>query len=191
MANPHETLETFAGIKRCCSHLLLCLSSNGLALPTYLDDLLSLGVHYVTITVNAVDVNIGAQLIRFAMDEDTKLEGREAAALLLERQEQSIRLLTQKGVFVKVNTVVIPNLNANHVCDIAEKVAQWGAARMNCIPLLPVAGTAFANCKEPEPSLIANVRKNAAVYLPQMWHCVRCRADAFGLLGEKTFLAQY
>ena len=62
-ANPKETLETIRLIRRRFPDLLLCLATNGLGLPPHLDELAELQVSHVTLTVNAVDPEIGARSI--------------------------------------------------------------------------------------------------------------------------------
>ncbi len=42
---------------------MLCLSSNGLAVPDYVNDIADLGITHVTITVNAIDPEIAKQCI--------------------------------------------------------------------------------------------------------------------------------
>ncbi len=42
-----------------------CLSTNGLMLPLYAQELIDLGVYHVTVTVNAVDVEIGAKIYKY------------------------------------------------------------------------------------------------------------------------------
>ena len=54
------------------------------------------------------------------------------------------------------------------------------------MPLYPVAETEFANIKEPDCKMIEELRAVGEKYLPQMKHCMRCRADAVGLIGEET-----
>ena len=84
----------------------------------------------------------------------------------------------------KVNTIIIPGINDHHIGEIARTVAQLGADRLNCIPLLPTAETPFADIAAPTHDLIQKVRTQASMYLPQMEHCSRCRSDAVGLPGE-------
>jgi nitrogen fixation protein NifB len=50
--------------------------------------------------------------------------------------------------------------------------------------MYPVANTPFANLTPPSDTEVAAVRAAAAEFLPLMYHCTRCRADAVGLLGE-------
>ena len=184
MANPEETLSTLRMLKEKHPQLLFCLSSNGLALPAHVDELAGLGVTHVTVTVNAVDPDIGANIYTWARDGKVIHRGRAAAELLIARQLESIRLLKAKGVLVKVNTIVIPGVNDGHVEEVARTVAALGADLHNLIPLHPTADTALAEVPEPSRELIATLRAACEKILPQMTHCRRCRADAVGLLHQ-------
>ncbi len=189
LADLRETLETLRLVRKALPHLLLCLSSNGLALPDAAEDIAALGVSHMTVTVNAVDPAVGAQLYDRVQGPCGPLYGREGAALLLERQKQGVRRLKALGLAVKVNTVVVPEVNDFHVVAVAREVAAWGADLMNCIPLIPIPGTPLGHCPEPGRTLLARVREQAGTFVPQMRHCARCRADAFGLLGGKGGIA--
>jgi nitrogen fixation protein NifB len=89
---------------------------------------------------------------------------------------------------VKINTVVIPGVNEHHVHKIAEYASGLGADIQNCIALIPVRGTPFEELQEPSVSDMRIVRAKTSVYIPQMKHCARCRADAIGLLGKDAAL---
>ena len=186
LANPHETFETFRLVRRQYPDLLLCLATNGLALPDAVATLLSLGVRHITVTVNAVNPVVGARIYRFVQDGEQRLSGEEGAQLLLERQRLGVRSLSDAGLLVKINTVVVPGLNDEHVADIAKEVASWGAYVMNCIPLIPVAGTPLAGMRPPTRSLMDIIRREAGSFLRQMTHYSRCRADAVGFLAHST-----
>lgn len=183
-ANGAETLETLRLIRGRFPSMLLCVSTNGLALPPVVDTLAELGVSHVTVTVNAVDPDVGQNIYAWARDGKVIYRGRQAAELLLERQVEGIRRLKEKGLVVKVNTIVIPGVNDGHVEEVARVVAGLGADVLNCMALVPNAGTPFESVPEPGPELLARVRGEAERHLPQMRHCRRCRADAAGLLGE-------
>lgn len=183
-ANIKETMETLERIHNRYPDKLLCLSSNGLYLPEYIPRLAELNVSHVTITVNAVNPEIGADIYEWIHYEKKTYYGIEGAEILLERQTEAIKLLKRYGITVKINTVVIPRVNEYHVPEISKYVAKLGADVQNCIPLIPVAGTPFANLEEPSPSSMRSVRAKASLFIKQMSHCARCRADAVGLLGE-------
>lgn len=185
LANAPQTLETFERVHKALPSVLLCLSTNGLALPEHADRLAAIGVKHVTVTVNAVDPAIGAQIYRHVQGPDKRLEGEDGASLLLERQKAGINRIAELGVTVKVNCVIVPGINDHHVEAVAKSARKWGASLMNCIPMLPVAGTALAHLGQPDCKTMHRVRMKAAAHVPQMKHCARCRADAVGLIGQE------
>ena len=182
MANPAETLETMRLIRKEYPHMLFCLSSNGLAMPEYLDDLAELGVTHATVTLNTVDPAIGAQIYAWVRDGNVVYRGRDAAELILGRQLVSIAGLKARGLAVKVNTIIIPGVNDQHVQAVAEKASELGVDLMNLMPMFPTEGTPFGMLKEPGKDVIEALRAEAGPLVPQMTHCRRCRADAVGLL---------
>ncbi|MDO9084301.1 MAG: radical SAM protein [Humidesulfovibrio sp.] len=182
MANPAETLETMRLIRREYPHMLFCLSSNGLAMPPYLDDLAALGVTHATVTLNTVDPAIGAQIYSWVRDGNVVYRGQAAAELILSRQLASIEGLKARGLAVKVNTIVIPGVNDQHIQAVAETARALGADLQNLMPMHPNAGTPFGHLAEPTKAAIDALRASAGRLVPQMTHCRRCRADAVGLL---------
>jgi nitrogen fixation protein NifB len=185
-ANPEETLETFRLVKEAFPDLMLCVSTNGLGVMRHVGALQRLGVAHVTVTVNAVDLDVGAQVYDWVKWGDRVFRGREAAHLLWDNQEMAIQALDFRDIVVKVNTVCIPGVNEDHVEAISETVSRLGASLHNVIPLIPTAGTPFADVVEPSAATMKAVRARAEAHLPQMEHCSRCRADAVGLLGQSN-----
>jgi nitrogen fixation protein NifB len=183
-ANPRETMATLRRIRERFPDLLLCLATNGLGLFPYLEELAELAVSHVTITVNAVDPEIGRRIYSWVRDGKRVYRGVPAAELLLARQLAAIAGLKARGVVVKVNTIIIPGVNDHHVAAVAEKMAELGVDVLNCMPVYPNADTPFGDLPEPAPEQMADLRRQAEEYLPQMRHCTRCRADAVGLLEE-------
>ena len=183
-ANPVETMETLRRIRKQFPDLLLCLASNGLGLPPYLDELADIGVSHVSITVNAIDPEIGKQIYSWIRDGKVIYRGLAGAELLLSRQLAAIEGLKARDIVVKVNTIVVPGINDDHVPEIAAAMAARGVDILNCMPLYPNAETPFAGIPEPTPARIAEIQAEAGKFLPQMRHCTRCRADAVGLLEQ-------
>ncbi|WP_291329929.1 radical SAM protein [Desulfovibrio sp. UCD-KL4C] len=183
-ANPAETLETMRLLNKKHPHLLFCLSSNGMGILPYLDDIAELGVSHVTITISAVDPKIGAKLYSWVKDGNVVYRGEQGAKVLLERQLEAIKGLKERGIIVKVNSIVVPGINEDHIVEVAKVVSKLGADIQNMIPIKPTADTPFANVKEPGHEIIGPLRKEAGIVINQMTHCKRCRADAVGLLGE-------
>ncbi len=184
MANAEKTLETMRLVKQRFPGLLLCLSSNGLAVPEHLDELAAVGVSHMTITVNAVDPAIGAQIYAWVKEGKVAYRGQEAARLMLERQAQAVAGLKERGIVVKLNTIVIPGINDHHVVEVARWGAELGADLMNLMPMYPTEGTPFEVLGEPSRPLMQALRTLCAPHMNQMTHCTRCRADAVGLLDK-------
>ncbi len=183
-ANPEETLETMRLIRERFPAMLLCVSTNGLVLPNHLDEVADVGVSHVTVTVNAVDPKIGQKIYAWVKDGKVIHRNLSGAELLLERQLASIRGLKERGIVVKVNTIVIPGVNDAHVPEVARAMAELRVDVLNCMAMVPNADTPFEDLPEPSHEQMAAVRDQAGSFLPQMKHCQRCRADAVGLLEE-------
>jgi len=183
-ANPEQTIETLAGVRREYPDMMLCVASNGLNIAPYIDDLARLRVSHVTITVNAVDPAIGAQIYSWMRIGKRVVPAEAGAHLLLARQIEAITALKQKGILVKVNSIVLPGINDGHIVEIAKTMAGLGVDLFNCMPYYPNKGSAFEHLAEPDSASVATLREQAGRYVPQMTHCTRCRADAVGLLGE-------
>jgi nitrogen fixation protein NifB len=192
LANADKTLDTLGLIAQAHPDIKLCLSTNGLGLPPVVDDLVALGVNHVTVTVNAVDPEIGAKVYPWMRINGRNKRGVEAAEYLLAAQEEGIRALHARGVTVKVNMIAIPTINATHLPEVARVVKSWGADLINVIPLIPVEDTLFGDLPPLKTKDFVEVKNQVSEYLPLMLHCARCRADAVGLIGkDEGLLATY
>jgi len=189
-ANPDETMETLRLTREKFPEMMLCLASNGLGIGPYIDELATMNVSHVTITITAVDPKIGAKIYAWIRDGKMPLRGEEAAALLLERQLSAVRELKARNIVVKINSIIIPGVNDTHIPEIAKVVGEMGVDIMNCMPLVPVAGAMFEELPAPDGAMTARVRLQSGLHLPQMIHCARCRADAVGLINEKMSIVQ-
>lgn len=183
-ANAEETMVTLRQVRKRFPELILCLASNGLNLTPHVDELAELGVSHVTVTVNAVDPEISAKVYSWVRDGKVVYRGLQAGQLLLERQLTALERLKEHNITVKINTIVIPGVNDHHVTAIAKKMKAMKVDLFNCMAMIPNAETPFAHLSEPGKREINKIRNQAERFLPQMRHCIRCRADAVGLLGE-------
>jgi nitrogen fixation protein NifB len=193
LANAAATFATLEGIRRAAPDLVLCLSTNGLALPEHVDRVVGLGVRHVTVTVNTIDPEIGARIYPWIVRGGRKVAGREGAQILSERQLEGIAALAARGVLVKVNSVVIPGVNDAHLPEVARTVRRAGAFLVNLVPLLssPEHGTHYGLTGQPGPTdaELEAVQRACDVDARLMRHCRQCRADAVGRLGEDRFEA--
>ncbi len=185
-ANPEETLRTMELVGKKYPDKILCLATNGLGLPEYVERLSKLNVSHVTVTVNAVDPEIGAKIYSWVRLGPHTYRGVEGARVLLEKQTEAIRALKAHGITVKINTVIIPGVNDEHAEEVARYTAALGADVQNCIPLMHVEDTVFAGVKTPEAGEMQALRFRTGRHIKQMSHCARCRADAVGKLGENN-----
>ncbi len=191
LANADATLETMRLVHAAHPDVALCVATNGLALPAHADALADAGVSHVTVTVNAVDPEIGKWLYAWIRDGKTVFRGRAAAELLWVRQREGIARLAARGVAVKINTIVVPGINDQHTGAIAATCKALGATIHNCMALVPVAGSEFSDVPEPTVEEMTAARAAAAAHLPQMEHCARCRADAVGRIGSPMGAVQF
>ena len=181
LANP-KTFETFGKVKANFPDMTLCLSTNGLLLTENLDRLSNLGLHSVTVTINALTPETGAKVYEWVKHGTNRLVGREGAALLIKRQLEGVRYAAASGMMVKVNHVYIPGINDHETLDLAVKVRQLGAEMMNIIPVIPLG--LFKGVEPPSEATMEMVRNQAELILSQARHCKQCRADAAGVVGQ-------
>lgn len=184
LATPYA-LETFRLIKREFPGIIKCMSTNGLLLPDYAQEIVEVGIDSLTVTVNAVDPAIEAEICGGITHHGRRYEGVQAASVLIGNQLSGIKTVSDAGVTVKVNCVLIPEINASHVVTVAKTVAEAGAKIFNIIPLIPQHELSW--CSAPGCAMIDGLRREAEKYLPVFRHCQRCRADAAGIPGGADF----
>ena len=177
-----ETFETFSLIGAEFPRLIKCLSTNGLLLPEKIDLLQEIGLQSLTVTVNALDPDVGGRIYSHIQYAGLRYSGAEGAGMLIANQLEGIARAIEFGMTVKVNTVLIPGVNDAQVPLIAEKVKELGAFVMNVMPLIPLAR--FAGVVPPTPEHMEVVRGANERIIGQFRHCRQCRADAIGLIGQ-------
>ena len=187
LATPHA-LQTFRRVHAGWPDLILCLSTNGLLLPEFADDIIATGVRTVTVTVNAIDPAIQARITPTIAWQRRRVDGIAAAERLIANQLAGIAQVAALGATVKVNTVLIPGVNAAHIGAVAAAVAAAGAQMINVIPLIPQHG--FADLAAPDAAMLHQARQAAQAHLRVFTHCQRCRADACGVPGVSDYAAQ-
>jgi nitrogen fixation protein NifB len=188
LANPEKTFKTFELISKTAPDIKLCLSTNGLALPEHVDTISSFNVDHVTITVNMVDPEIGQHIYPWIFWNHKRVTGYEAAKILHERQMLGLEMLTARGVLTKINSVLIPGVNDEHLIEVNREVKKRGAFLHNIMPLIsePEHGTWFGlnGQRGPTAQELKAVQDACMGGANLMRHCRQCRADAVGLLGE-------
>jgi nitrogen fixation protein NifB len=176
-----ETFETFRLVGEKYPQVILCISTNGLLLPDTIDRLDALGVSNVTVTLNAVDPNIGKEIYEHVIYGGKKYTGLEAAQILLDHQLKGLEEAVKRKMIVKVNTVIIPTVNDDHIIEITKAIKKLGVYIQNVMPLIPQYK--FSHLSPPTPSEKKKVQDEMAKIMKQMRHCRQCRSDAIGKLG--------
>jgi nitrogenase molybdenum-iron protein alpha/beta subunit/MoaA/NifB/PqqE/SkfB family radical SAM enzyme len=184
LANFEETKRTLELIREQDAGITFCLSTNGLMLPHYAQELIALGVSHVTVTMNAIDPVIGARIYKYVDYLGVRYVGEAAAAILLSNQLAGIQLLTSQGVVCKINIVMLKGINDNHIPEVVKKAKELGVTMTNILPMIPVKGSVFEKLEPADEEELLQMRKQCGETLTQMYHCRQCRADAIGILGK-------
>jgi nitrogen fixation protein NifB len=97
-------------------------------------------------------------------------------------------MLVAKGILVKVNSVLIPGVNDQHLAEVSKIVKAKGAFLHNVMPLISEAehGTYYGltGQRGPTNEELQKLQDECSGDMNMMRHCRQCRADAVGLLGE-------
>lgn len=101
LANPKQTFETFARLAEKAPDIKLCLSTNGLNLPDYVDRIKELNIDHVTITINAIDPEIGARIYPWIRWNRRRISGIEGVKILLERRWKDCKHCKRRTFFAK------------------------------------------------------------------------------------------
>ena len=188
LANPEKTFKTFELVSKAAPDIKLCLSTNGLMLPDYVDTIHALNIDHVTITINMIDPVVGAKIHPWIFYNHKRYTGVEAAKILSDRQLLGLEMLTARGILCKVNSVMIPGINDRHLAAVNKAVKSRGAFLHNIMPLIsaPEHGTVFGLSGLPGPTAqeLKALQDSCEGEMNMMRHCRQCRADAVGLLGE-------
>ena len=188
LANPERTFSTFQQLTEKAPDIKLCVSTNGLSLPQHVDELCKHNIDHVTMTINCVDPEIGAKIYPWVFWNNRRIKGKKGAKILIEQQQKGLQMLVERGVLVKVNSVMIPGVNDEHLKEVSKIVKEKGAFLHNVMPLIAEAehGTFYGVMGQRGPSNdeLMELQDSCAGDMNMMRHCRQCRADAVGLLGE-------
>lgn len=188
LANPERTFSTFRQLTEKAPDIKLCVSTNGLSLPQHVDELCKHNIDHVTMTINCVDPEVGAKIYPWVFWENRRVKGKKGAKILIEQQQKGLEMLVARGVLVKVNSVLIPGVNDEHLKEVSKIVKAKGAFLHNVMPLIAEAehGTFYGvmGQRGPTNEELMALQDACAGDMNMMRHCRQCRADAVGLLGE-------
>lgn len=112
-----------------------------------------------------------------------KVHREDAFDVLSSRQLLGIRRAARRGMRVKVNTVLVPELNSDHLPQVARAIKGQGASIMNIIPLIPLGR--MSHLKAPTCSELKQARERCEAIIEVFRLCKQCRADAVGIPGRE------
>ncbi|NDV28323.1 radical SAM protein [Desulfovibrio sp. JC010] len=187
LANP-ETFQTLAGIKAGNPSCKICLCTNGLMLPDEVQRLADIGLETVSVTVNGIDREVMAELHPRILLDGRTYGGTEGAGIFTDRQWAGIESAIALGMSVKVNMVVVPEVNGAQAEPIARRAAQAGVTIFNPVPLIPRGG--LCSAAKPGIKYMQKLREECSAHLPVFTKCKQCRADARGIPGMEVSLAK-
>lgn len=186
-----QTFETLRMVNEKFPELIKCLSSNGLLIPDKAAELADLGIKTVTATINAFEPEVATKIYSWVHYNRKTYKSEEGCRILRDKQFEGVEKASAEGLVVKINTVLIPDVNTEQIEGIAKLCAERGAMIQNIIPLIPLYE--FSNSRPPTCEELREARKKASKYLRQFTLCQQCRADSVGIpaFESKTMPAQY
>lgn len=183
-----ETFETLKLLRQKFPHLILCLSTNGLLLPEKIILLQEFKITYLTITINAIESDIGKNIYLWVDYQGEKHYREKGFTLLSSQQLKGLKEAARLGMKVKINTVMIPGINENHIETIAKVTSDIEASVMNIVPMIPVKESKLTTQKKGSiAAAIKRLQDGCESIIKQIRHCQQCRADAIGFLGDDRF----
>lgn len=187
IAGPGDTLasshayDTFNLVHKNFPSLIKCLSTNGLLLRNKAEALLKVGVKSISVSMNASRVKTLAKICSYVLYDKQYMTGELAANWLLLSQISGIETASRLGIYVKVNTVLIPGVNDKEIGELAKVTARAGAKVMNVIPLIPQCQ--FMEYRSPTHKELNKARRAVQKYLPVL-DCFQCKIAACGMPGS-------
>ena len=178
-----ETFQVLRLLQQEYPWLLKCLSTNGLLLEERLPQILEAGIRALTVTVNTPDSTVGKNIYSWVRYRGRVYLGQEAAQVLVTSQLRGISKALDAGLSIKVNTVLIPGINDQHVVRIALLLKEAGVKLMNLIPLIPSGK--MKDRPAPTCDELRKARHDCEKILPQFRRCEHCRADIVYLPENK------
>lgn len=189
IAGPGDPMANWEMVKKSCiickdlfPEISLCLSTNGLDLADNVEELVNLGVHFITVTINAVDMNISQKIYSHIMLGSQQYTGKEACEILYEKQILALKCMKNADIYVKLNTVAIKGVNDDQILKISKLGKEYNCYVHNIMPLIPTKETMFAEHPVYSKHEIESIRESSRAIINVMSHCQQCRADAVGYL---------
>jgi nitrogen fixation protein NifB len=181
-----ETFETLQEILERGADVHFCLSTNGLLLGEMLPELLDMNLSSISVSMSAQSHAVAARLYEWANINGHTLRGLEMGKEIVSRQLRGIEAAADSGICVKVNTILIPELNTDDIEPLSRRISESGAMLQNIIPLIPY--DTASSLRAPSAREIELARRIASQNILQFTHCRQCRSDVIGIPGNDRVL---
>ena len=180
------TFLTLEGIREENKDVHFCLSTNGILLETNAHLLKDLGVESISVSMSAIHPHTSAKLYEWLHISGKTILGKEMGQTIIAKQLAGIKQSLDLGMTVKVNTILIPEINTDDVEDLAKQLTELGVQLQNIVPL--VATRTNNHLRIPTKDEVDDARCIASKYIQQFMHCKQCRSDVVGIPGNDRIL---
>jgi len=181
-----ETYTTLQGLRDRGMDVRFCLSTNGTLLEEAVGVLCNLDVSTVSVSMSTQNYEIASKLYEWASINEHVIQGLDIAREIVTQQLRGIRSAADAGICVKVNTILIPDLNGKDIVSLSRRISDAGAQIQNIVPL--VNCSARSNLRVPSTRELDFARRAAASNIQQFVHCKQCRSDVVGIPGRDRVL---
>lgn len=181
-----ETYATLQGLRDRGMDVRFCLSTNGTLLEEAVGMLCNLDVSTVSVSMSTQSYDIASNLYEWATINGRILQGASMAREIVTRQLRGIRTAADAGICVKVNTILIPELNGSDIVSLSRRISDVGAQIQNIVPLISCG--ARSSLRAPSTRELDVARSAASSNIRQFMHCRQCRSDVVGIPGSDRVL---
>ena len=186
LANFEEVKTTLSQIHRKFPKCNLCIATNGIEFEKYCEEIMSIGIKFVTITINALSVENAKKIYNKVYTERGVLEGEESALYVIEKQRKAMECIKKfrKYFFIKINTVYLKGINEIEIDNIVELGKKYNIDILNLMPQIKVKDEKIY-IENDIKDKIMKLKEKYRGTINMMDHCMHCRADSVGVLNER------
>jgi nitrogen fixation protein NifB len=185
LANP-ETFKTLEIIRREFKDIAICMSTNGTLLEDNVNWLRKTKVETITVSMSTASSATASTIYEWAKFGDDILQNEEMGSRIVDSQLRGISKASNAGIHVKVNSILIPEINMQDILPLAREIHSAGASLQNIVPLVP--NDKFSSYRAPTIKELTDIRKEASNFMKQFTHCKQCRSDVVGIPGFDRIL---
>lgn len=185
LVNEH-TYTTLEGIRNRNKELNFCLSTNGVLLEDAATKLKELGVRSISVSMSAILPETAAKVYEWARIDGEILQGQKMGQVIILKQLAGIERAVDLGITVKVNTILMPNINTEEIEYLSKQIVESGASLQNIISLIPCGNA--QKLRPPTKEELYMARQIASENITQFTHCKQCRSDVVGIPGFDRIL---